>query len=731
MNLPFFNKKSLTSGRDYLFTLEIGYEFVRSAIWTVVNDKTQVVSVGKTVSCNPATEDSLLVACDQTLTDSANRLDPTGKIQPDKIILGLPVDWVSQNKIEPEKLHLLRVITQKLSLSAIGFVVTPQALVRYIQHSEGVPPTAILIGLWHNIIEVTLIHLGKIESVQAVHASGKVTADIIEGLSRSKSGDILPSRILIHNAGSDLEDVKQNLLSFSWQAPQHKLSFLHFPKIEILPYDFSVRAISLAGGSEVAQAIGLISPTAQAQLSPEADTAVSLSPRDLGFVAEEDIASSPPNIPAPDVQPGGAAEPEAKPEPRSEPLPAKKPGRLPSRIKLSSFRLPAFHFRLPRFPRSLPVIALVLITVLVVAGVAAAYWFLPKATVTILVTPKSLQHEFNLTADPTVTSPDSSNLILPASTVEVTVPGQKSKPTTGSILVGDKATGEVMVINGTPVPRSFPAGTVITSPSGLKYTFDLGVEVASASGTADPNSYQPGKATAKITAEIIGSDSNLSAGTQFKIGSFSTLDYVARNDTAFTGGSSRQVPAVSKQDLADLKSQLAASLQEEAKNKLLENAAPGHQIINESVKFVTVSERYSHTENEEAGDVGLDLTIKASGLEFATSDLESLIKEQTASLIPSGYEQAGETRQSFTINSVKDKQVELTVGVSSLLLPRLDRDEIISDITGKYPAKARDYLTNIPGVSQINFRFSPPLPSQILTLPHVSGNIDLVIEPGN
>jgi hypothetical protein len=714
MNLPFFKKSSSAkSKREYLFTLEIGYEMVRSAIWAVVNEKTQVLSIGKTVGCNPSLEDSFLPACDQTLTDSTNHLDSTGKIQPEKVILGLPVNWVSQDKIEPDKLHLLRNLSQKLSLKAIGFVVTPQALVRYLQHSEGVPPTTILIGLWQTTIEVTQVRLGQIEATQAVKRSSKLTADVVEGLSRRVPTGMLPSRMLLYDSGSDLDSIKQNLLAFPWQAPQTKLPFLHFPKIEILPPDFSVKAISLAGGSEVAQAIGLITQTSPPEASSETENIIS-SAQDLGFVAETDIATLPqePLPPSPEPQ-------------LEEPKPPRQ------KIKLPSFKFPAINFHLPLFPRSIKTFFGIFILILALVGTFGAYWFLPKATVTIEVTPQSLQHEINITADLDASSFNLENHILPASSIQVNVSSQKSKPTTGSLLTGDKATGEVTVINGTTSPRSFPAGTTITSPSGLKFSFDSGIEVASASGTADPNSYQPGKANVKITASAIGNEYNLTAGTQFKIGSFSTLDYVAKNDVAFTGGSSRQVAAVSKQDLTDLRSGLTSSLKDDAKNQLSAKVPSGHQIIPESITTTVISEKFNHALDEAADEINLDLSLKVTAFEFNSSDLDNLINQETATLVPTGYQSADGINHSFSIKGVLDKQIQLAVQITALLIPQLDQDQIIKNISGKYPQAAQSYISGLPGVSRIDFRFLPVLPSQILTLPHYSPNIELIVKPGN
>ena len=199
MQLPFFKKSSPIPTREYFYALEIDHFSVKSAIWSVINAKTQVLAVGSPSSWDDKSPESLITACDHCLSDTATRLDPAGKIQPEKVILGLPPDWVDQDKIIPAHQHLLKSLAQKLSLKAVGYVVTPEAVVKFIQVSEGAPPTAILLGFWPHHLEVTLVRLGKIIGVHEVARSHQATDDVIEGLSRFPHADMLPSRILLYD----------------------------------------------------------------------------------------------------------------------------------------------------------------------------------------------------------------------------------------------------------------------------------------------------------------------------------------------------------------------------------------------------------------------------------------------------------------------------------------------------------------------------------------------------
>jgi len=83
---------------------------------------------------------------DAALSDASSHLDPSGKVEIHKVIFGLPADWIGADKISSPRLHLLKALSEKLDLVPVGFVVTPEAATKYLQSTEGVPPTIILQG---------------------------------------------------------------------------------------------------------------------------------------------------------------------------------------------------------------------------------------------------------------------------------------------------------------------------------------------------------------------------------------------------------------------------------------------------------------------------------------------------------------------------------------------------------------------------------------------------------
>ncbi|KKU57914.1 MAG: hypothetical protein UX80_C0008G0027 [Candidatus Amesbacteria bacterium GW2011_GWA2_47_11b] len=661
MQLPFLKKSPNTSTREYFFALEIDHGLIKSAVWSVINDKPQVLAVSSNQSWDDKSEDSLITAADAALSDATSHLDPTGKVNIHKVIFGLPADWVGADKISSTQLHHLKALSEKLDLQPMGFVVTPEAATKYLQFTEGVPPTTILIGFWPHILEITLVRLGKIDGTQLVHKSAHLADDVVEGLSRFSDIDMLPSRMLLYDSGIDLEEIKQLLLAHPWQAPTKHLPFLHFPKVEILPSDFTIRAIALSGGSEVAQATGLINSASETAVEQETVSEPAHSAADLGFVKDVDIItqSPPPPPPAP------------SPPPPPPPPPTPKP-------KLR----------------------------------------LPKAEVILFVTPKNLEHQFELVAG---------GKDLPAESMEAAVSADKSISTTGSKLVGDKATGAVSIANNAKTARSFPAGTILTSPSGLKFVLDETVAVASGSG--DVFNPQPAKAVAKITASQIGGDYNLSAGTVFRVGTYAETETAAKNDAAISGGTSRQAKVVSKDDAAKLRADLSESLKSIAKDELSQKVSSEDQLITESISLLSLSESFDHKVDEEADNVTLKLSATARGLVVSKSELQSIIDAQVNPQIPAGYVFDTDVTQSMAVKKADKTTATFQVHVAAQLLPQMDVSQIAKDLTGKYPDRAKEYLQSLPAVGQIDILISPKMPAFLATLPRISKNITVSVRP--
>lgn len=778
-NLPMEVKTILSKIRqkegqpsEYYFALEIGLEFVKSAVFSIVDNQIKVLSLGNTERWQA--EEELIEAIDASLSSAAEKLPVEGEVQePDKVVFGLPFSWVDGEKIVEDKLKLLKKVSEKLDLKPAGFVVIIEAIIHHLKTTEGIPPTAVLVHLGLKKVDIGLVRIGRIFGPQLVDKSDNLADDLIEGLSRFETHEPLPARILIYNGEENLEEARQQLTTYPWlEKKKEGVEFLHLPKVEILPLDFDIQAIALAGGKEVVKAAGFVleeepgeeekKKEAEAEegvkeeketeaVEEEAKEGIEkpgfIPAEDLGFVKGGDIAMESPPSPLEESleEPEVLEKPEElesveKPSLMGEPeMKTKQPvfARADFFSKITSFlggfsglkkfNLAFFKELMPASFRGSPILIIVLALFLILAGSAfAGYWYLPQAKITLYLEPEILEKDFTVELDPTIGSPDKENFILPAQQVGEEVEGTESRTTTGTKDIGDPAKGEVTIYNGTSNEKKFDANTVISSTADLEFTLDDDVTVASQSSAADP----PGKAVVKVTAVEIGTEANLASGTEFTIANYAKSDYVAKNESAFSGGMSRQIQAVSKEDQEVLLADLEAKLEKEAREKLISQLSPEDKLVEESISTKVVSSDYSHDVGEEIDNLELSLKVQAKALIYTEKELQELVEDSVLESVTEGFEYLPEeTEFSFDLGEIDEEgKAIVEAHLKARLIPQQDLEQIRENLAGKYLLIGESYLNNLSKVAGFEVEITPKLPGRLGTFPRIAKRIEIITE---
>ncbi|MDP3955171.1 MAG: hypothetical protein Q8Q15_02295 [bacterium] len=721
--------------QEYFWALEIWSSGVKSAIWTIENEKTKVIVYGSEESWQ-GTADDLISAADRSLASASEKFGET-EGEPSKVVFGLPYDWLEGEKIIASWQQMLQTLCEKLDLSPLGFVLTIDALNHQLKSTEGIPPSVILVSPHEDQVLVALVKQGKVEGVESVRRSETLSDDVFEGLSRFEKVDSLPSRILLFD-GKEMETARENLIDFPWQA---KLSFLHLPKIEMLSLDFDIASVCLSGGSEVARSLGFkvtdeepaVQPTPteketlEEALEPAVSEEVPKAEPDFGFVKGKDILDVKPlektddldelekneqQIPPAEVEQGPVVEPELVVPDLNV---SKKPSGFLSFLKP---KLPHFSLPLP----GISTLGIIILAILLISGGAVwtLFWGLPRAEVIISVSSQSSDEIFELTVDPNQEVSDGTNFILPGKAIEAEASGDKSVSTTGKKTVGEKAKGEITIFN-TGGTRNLSQGTTLTGPGGLKFTLDNDVSVGSGSAVVRK------EVNASITAANIGAEYNLAGDSEFTIANLDKSVIGAKSNTALSGGTSRQIQAVSEEDQKNLLASLTEDLSEKAKAELSGNIPEGKKLIEESLTTKEVSRSFDKKTGDESPDLGLSLRIKAQALTFSQDEFLKMVENRIISSVPEGYEINKENISSdFEVEKQeKDGSVVFKVGVKAGLLPKLNLEEIVENIKGKYPDVAREYLGKLPGFAGAEINITPLLPAKIMTLPRVGKNIKI------
>lgn len=694
--------------------VQIDDEFVKTAIWTVKDEATSLVAVGSTQDWDGSSTEILTEAVDASLTVALGKLPPENTAEPNQVIFGLPETWIGSEGISPSRLKDLKSICEKLELDPVGFVVTTEAITHYLKSKEGTPLSAILARVSATEVTVSITRLGNIEGTHVVGRSGDLAGDVREGLTRFGDQDSLPARMIIYDGGEEtMEDLTQQLMAFDWQS---YLPFLHMPHIEAVPEVFSITAIAVAGGSEVAKSLGFTithisppepEPKPQPKSEPEPEPETALDAQPISPQPAADV--SPPRWPS------------SSPAPSVLTQVKKTIGRIVSLLprQLPIKRLP---FRINPFGASVAVIVF-----LAVFGTIAAAKRLPKANLELVFTSQTLNQKVRVKVDPAAAEVDPQNAVLPASSVTVTKSGRKTAPATGKKIIGDRAKGEVTIYNRrADGGKTFAAGTVISAEN-KDFVLDSNVQVASASAAAD-YSVVPGKAKVSVTAKNFGPESNLAAGNEFQVNTFSKSTYVAKNDSALTGGTKQEIKVVSAKDQSDLKKTLLDELKLQAAQEI-ESEKANLQVFPATAVASAEDEKYSADAGKEAESVDLELSAKITALAVEKQNLENLLSALLRDTIPQGFTLALEDLN-IGIEDVtpEDDAVSFDAVVAAKLSPTVSRSEIIKMALGKRPAAALKQIESLPHLRRVNLTISPKLPAFFLWIPSQEKRLNLEIK---
>lgn len=739
VDLKSFFSKEKGQEQEYYWSLVVEPDWVQAGVWTIKEDGAEVVSISPASAWETDEElisgaDSALSACVQDLPEDAN--------DPSKTVFGVSSTWVKDGQIEKEYLDKLKKVCSDLSLEPTGFVSLPEAVAHYTKSQEGSPLSGVSIGVSRDNLEISVFRLGNLVGTSLVARSVSPVEDVIEGLTRFAGDDPLPSRFILYDGKeSELEEIRQALLKGQWGEVE-KIKFLHTPKVEVFTPERKVMSVALGGASELADVSSVTKFGEEDEMESEAPPKEEIgnvvatgkeevSAEEVGFVIGEDIKETEPK--KEEGQEEAREEPKITPQPQrlqQEPQLQEETRGLEKswtfdivrRLKLSlaSFANSGGLGKLlnMRGQKTFVIGGAVLGAVLI-AGFLA-WWFLPKATVTIYVAPRTLEEEVTIFVEPGASQVDFEDRILPGEVVSVTEEGERTKSTTGTKEIGERASGEVTIYRvGSEI--SLPSGTLLNGPSDLDFTLNDSVTVASGSATS------PGTSTAAVSAEDIGAQYNLDSGTTFSVGNYGA-EVEAKNESTFSGGSSRQISAVSEEDQETLLEDLTEELMDKAVSSLESEASSDQFFLSGSATSEVSEEDFSNIVGDEADNLRLSLTLDVEGVIVDRQALFDLARDVLDDSVPQGYVlRETQIDMEFSLIEEDDGVYELEASIEANLLPEIKTDEVKETISGRYPRLAEDYLDTIPGFTRAEIDIIPQLPGKLGSLPRVPNNISVEV----
>lgn len=755
MKLPFSLPFTKQQNKEYFLALLLKEEKVNAVVFEETAGKIHVIGQSEeyfSLSLEKIPLQEFLDVLDKAIAHAEESL-PTD-VQTHKTIFGVKETWVQDSKIKKEYLVKLKAVCDALELTPVGFIVMQEAIAHFLQQEEGAPVSAILVEVGKKDLEVCLLRAGRVLEIYPTPIKESVV-HTVDAVLHHFQYEVLPSRIILleseHHKG-----LSQAFITHTWS---RGLPFLHVPQITTLPKGFDAKAVIFGAAAQMGfEIVGNIADTAAITQSVPFEDAVLhknakgkigeekdmlYTHETFGFVKNADII----NKEAQEINEtassaarsdSGDAEWTKEPEIREPENTSEQSGSFMEKVKQFPLLLPTF-FRGISFPQShrlgaifshmpfsirgktkLVLIPPVLLAIFLL--VVLFYIFGLKATVALSVKPNVIEQDATV-ALATTGATDFSQNTIGLKAIEVSEDGKVSAPATGKKETGTKAKGSITLLSSLRKEQTIPKGTAVTSSSGSIFTFDDDVKIASSSGLSNLISVK-----VAVTAKDIGKESNLPSGAKFTVSSFDTSEIEAKNDSAFSGGTKKEITVVSKADIDSLTEELPTTLQEKATEEMNKKISEKQKLLPLPAVTTVSKEDFSKKVGDEATTITLTGTVTYTGFVYTESDVEDFVKTQ----LKKNTQEKDATPEgvSYEIKNIKqkDEAITATLQMKGFFLPKLDTKKVTDSISGKSFTEAKTTLSQLPQVTDSSITLHPSLPFIPSLLPRLSSNITLVIE---
>lgn len=366
-------------------------------------------------------------------------------------------------------------------------------------------------------------------------------------------------------------------------------------------------------------------------------------------------------------------------------------------------------------------VAIALIVILLLVLVV-----LPSASVVVYAKSQSVARDIDVIADVNAQSADSSKLTLPAVSVSETQTVNGTFQAKGKKEVGSKAEGRVAIYNLTGNAMALKASTTTLTVGNKSYAFkqDQGNVKPVASASNDANA-----TVADIIAVDGGESFNVPAGTRVEITNqaFGSQPQrlFAKTVTQIVGGNSRFISIVSKDDIAQARTDLTKRVVEDINSKL---ASSNAKLVEGAYTLNVTAFTPSVPEETESQNFTADLTVTITGLAFDETALKNMIRQRLLMSLGANKD-LQETEKDSVIYQIKNLDapvglMQLAIHYESNAKPRIQSSDLMNKLAGKTKQEASDLLLSDADVEKVEITVQPAWQS---SLPRFSSKIQLEV----
>ena len=668
----------------------------------------------------------LLAQLDSSLQD----LGPAAEEVADCVFI-FDENWLKDGDLLDSKRVIVKELADDLSLSPLGQMSISDAI-HQARVAKDSHDSSLTLYLREKDFDLLLIKHGQLLANLKVGRSAKLSDDLQEGLARIsqdlvEKGKYFPNKVFITSLNlpqKTLIKEQAMLQNFDWTQIG---GFLQVPEFVVLEPDFLIKALSIAASQMLLKDL-ILSPDLENEASKEeklkeqeqsvssfgidlSDTKTSLELKKQAVLSD--------NLQTQELDADDADDLQDKPA--SEVLPARKMTKKRWMINASRF------FEKNRKPILIGGGFGLLLVILVFVMLTSLM------SVTVKLTPnvQILQKNLEITLDPKLNESDFSRNLLKASLVQKEVSGKDSLSTTGISLVGDKAKGEVELFNKTFTDKTFAAKTNLIYEE-VVFTLDEELTIPGAEEKDGGRGIDYGSDKVAITAKDIGAEANIKKDSKLKIADFSEDTYSATAIDNFSGGSSREVRVVSKDDLDKLLNQLKTKLNDGAVNDFAQESTAGVYFVPTGNSQIKTSD-YDHKEADEVETLSLSMTLEVEAIKYLSSDLKQLAEAVLLLDLPENYNFVDE-EPSLLSDQAKAKgddnsRLVLDAELSAKAKANVDEESLKNLILGKSLAEAKSNILEDGLIKQVEITVKPSFMKSFLKkIPKDAQRLNLIID---
>ncbi|HEX2923191.1 MAG TPA: baseplate J/gp47 family protein [Chloroflexota bacterium] len=348
------------------------------------------------------------------------------------------------------------------------------------------------------------------------------------------------------------------------------------------------------------------------------------------------------------------------------------------------------------------------ITAVLVLMLAAVVCFVvPVMSITFKAPLENVSRDVSVKVDIGTAAVDTASATIPGRVIEHRFSITDYVETTGQKDVGrEKAKGEVTLSNSGPTAISVPAGTLVTTASGIRFSTTGTVTVRASSSSpvaivATPGTgvVQPATAKVGVVALDAGTQGNLPSRAIVRVegDAFKTLSVA--NDLPLFGGTSAKSRTASAEDGARLKELLFQKAQSQSLSELTLRVRQSESLIPPSMQVTIESEEHDRAQDEEGDRIKGTAYVLAKIMCFATQDLNTVAEGEWKKVPQKGYSPVQGALQLSTpeVLDAGARTANLRVIASGLAEPIVDGSRLSDMVRGLSTVEAKAKLASVNG----------------------------------